>query len=145
MKIKINEELEKIKKICCFKLTDIGSKIILSHLLNNIIYLFPNSDKKIKEFKENVVKECKEQLEKMSKHPLLYFKRIYKIPVVCAWCGKKIDEKYSYTKGTTHGICDECLEKTFKQNQDCKKKLKRMGKIKKENGKIVEKIEKEAK
>lgn len=34
------------------------------------------------------------------------------LKIVCAWCGKDMDTKDGQgVTGTSHGICDECIEK----------------------------------
>jgi len=62
-------------------------------------------------------------------------------PIICAWCGRKMGEQISSSSMPSHGICNKCFKKLFNSNSG-KKELKRIGKIKKKNGIIVEIMEK---
>lgn len=42
-----------------------------------------------------------------------------KITVVCAWCGKKLEEKDGQgVEGESHTICDDCLNRHFPHHAD---------------------------
>ncbi len=57
----------------------------------------------------------------------VYPEHVTEIPLVCAWCGRKLGS-YKGDKGSaqdvSHGICPECRERVVKQFREEVQKLR---------------------